>query len=314
MTARGSGHRARPRIAIGTIVAKNYVSHARVLADSLRCQHPDVPFYVLLADDVDGAFDPAAEPYTMLTLRACELERIVRFADQSTPQAIAVAAKPVLLARLLEYGFDAALFLDPDILIVADLTPVFDPLHRHPVLLTPHLLAPVQGSNRIARDLNILQSGIFNGGVLGVSRSATAQAFLAWLDDRLAAVCEHAVDRGAYFDQRWLDLAPSYFPDVGQLRDPGCNVGHWNLPDRHVTMDGDSFLVDGHPLRLFHFSGFDPAHPHIVSRHLAHLAHLELGLLEALFDRYAALLDAAGYQQTRRWPFAYARLESSTAR
>ena len=52
-------------LACGTIVAKSYLSFARVLAASFRRYHPAIPFFVLLADEVDGYFEPFARaiPY-----------------------------------------------------------------------------------------------------------------------------------------------------------------------------------------------------------------------------------------------------------
>ena len=49
-----------------TIVAKNYLAHARVLALSLREHHPGDELTVLVLDDTEGYVDPAAEPYRML--------------------------------------------------------------------------------------------------------------------------------------------------------------------------------------------------------------------------------------------------------
>ena len=40
-----------PRVAIATIVARNYLSFARVLALSLRAHHPHVPFLAVVAAD-----------------------------------------------------------------------------------------------------------------------------------------------------------------------------------------------------------------------------------------------------------------------
>jgi hypothetical protein len=55
-----------------TIVAKNYLSFARVLARSFHAHHPDLPFFVLLADEVDGYFDPAQEPFQLIPF--CDLD------------------------------------------------------------------------------------------------------------------------------------------------------------------------------------------------------------------------------------------------
>ena len=54
------------RIAAATIAAKSFLPYARVVAASFREHHPGVPFFVLLADEVDGCFDPTAEPFELL--------------------------------------------------------------------------------------------------------------------------------------------------------------------------------------------------------------------------------------------------------
>ena len=56
-----------------TIAAKARLPSARVVARSFAGHHPGVPFFVLLADEVEGCFDPAAEPYELLGLDALDL-------------------------------------------------------------------------------------------------------------------------------------------------------------------------------------------------------------------------------------------------
>ena len=51
-----------------TIAAKARLPSARVVARSFAEHHPGVPCFVLLADEVEGCFDPAAEPYDLLGL------------------------------------------------------------------------------------------------------------------------------------------------------------------------------------------------------------------------------------------------------
>ena len=69
-----------------------------------------------------------------------------------------------------------------------------------------------------------------------------------------------------FTDQRWVDFVPSFF-DHHILKDPGYNVAYWNLHGREVFSDGDRYLVDGEPLRFFHFSGFDARKPWLLSKH-----------------------------------------------
>lgn len=274
-------------LAAATIVARPLLSYARVLAASFREYHPDVPFLVLLADEVDGRFDPAAQPFELVRFRDIRTPRRLR--ARYAQQPLSYAATPFFLAHLLDRGFTRVLFLKQESLVLGELTPVFEMLGAHPIALTPHLLEPPEVDHVMGRELNILQSGIFNVGLLGVAASPIARRFLDWWSDRVGAHCLHDVGRGMHYEQRWLDLVPSYFPEARIIRDPRFNVGHWNLPERDAVDD----------VRLFRFSGFDPEQPRSVTRYATRhdAASMRCG---ALFERYARLLMDAGYR--RWWP------------
>lgn len=274
-----------PGTAAATIIAKNYLSYARVLARSFLQYHPDIPFFALLIDDAEGYFDPALEPFRVLRLP-------LSAAPRGSVKEVAAGAKPYLLQHLLDQGFSSVLFLDPDILVLDYLGPLLSQLQQHAVVLTPHLTAPLMGADRVRRELNILQSGVYNGGVVGVSESPSGRRFLEWWRDRLDAHCGHDIARGLYYDQRWLDLAPVFFDDLCIFRDPSFNVAYWNLPERDVSR-----------CRLMHFSGFDFERPDLVTRYLPDLEMRSMGEAASHCRRYATLLESAGYHQTRRWPF-----------
>jgi len=54
--------------AAGTIASKRALPFARVLARSFKNHHPDVPFFLLLADEPQGCFDPEHEPFVLRRL------------------------------------------------------------------------------------------------------------------------------------------------------------------------------------------------------------------------------------------------------
>lgn len=295
----------KQKVAVGTIVAKNYLARARVLAGSLRLHHPELTITLLLADEVEGRFDPAGEPFPVVLLHELPIPGLRRLLFRYGRQQVAVAAKPWLLAHLLDEGAPAALLLDPDMLVLDDLGPLLDAVRGHAIVLTPHLLAPLSGAGRVERELAVLRAGAYNGGVLGVS--AGSGAFLEWLKRRLLEHCRHAIGEGMHFDQRWLDLVPGAFDDVHILRDHGVNVAYWNLAERPLSGPGEALRAAGRPCRLFHFSGFDPEHPRRASRHAPHLTWEELGRAQPLFERYRTLLEAAGQREAGRWPYAHDR-------
>jgi hypothetical protein len=167
------------------------------------------------------------------------------------------------------------------------------------ITLLPHLLEPLQGPDRAERELNILQSGAFNGGVVGVRDSSEARAFLAWWQRRVRADCRHAIGEGLHYDQRWLDLVPSYFDDVQVYDDPTVNVAHWNLPERQL---GDC--------RLFHFSGYDPDRPDVLTQYSNRLSFADVPQVVPLFARYRNAVLAAGWREERDRPYAYDRFDN----
>ena len=105
-----------------------------------------------------------------------------------------------------------------------------------------------------------------------------------------------------------MDLAPCLFSQVGIIRDPGYNVAYWNLSSRQIGRVEDSFTVNGEPLYFFHFSGFDPGNPGEFSRHQNRFRFSSLGAeTKALALQYRDDVLAAGFEECRRWPYAYGR-------
>ena len=293
------------KVVAATIAAKRHLSLARVLAASFREHHPDIPFFVLLADEVDGRFDPGHEPYQILQLGELAIPDLPRFRFHYRQQELTYAATPYLLTHLLDRGFTSACFFKQESLVLNDLGPILDRLADHSILLTPHLLKPLTGDDRHQRELNILQSGVYNVGFLGVTKTETTRAFLGWWQDRLYRFCRHNIPQGMHYEQRWLDLVPAFFEGVHILRDPGFNVGHWNLSERAIHDVENQFTVDGEVCRFFRFSGFDPDQPLAVTRYSSRLTMADIGGAATLFERYLARLEEAGYHETKSWPYAY---------
>lgn len=279
-------------IAVGTVFAGNFVSLARVLADSFRRHHPDVPFFGLLADASSGV--ETDEPFQLIELTGLDIPDLDRLAFQYSRFQLSVVAKAYLLEHLLDAGYDSVLFLDPDTLVLGDLGELLDCAQSAPITLVPHLLLPLEAGDRAARELNILQSGTLNAGVVGVRNCEPARRFVAWWQDRVRRNCRHALRDGLHFDQRWLDLAPVFFPEAHVFRDPRVNIAHWNLPER---------LSAWPDWRLFHFSGYEPDRPERVTRYTG---RVELdGELVSLFSDYQRRLERAGWHETKASAHAY---------
>jgi hypothetical protein len=63
-------------------------------------------------------------------------------------------------------------------------------------------------------------------------------------------------------------------------------------------------MVNGMQCRFFHFSGFNPAFPEVLTRHMISGESCSPAILR-LLEGYTNLLLDAGYQESRHWPYAW---------
>jgi hypothetical protein len=276
--------------AVVTVVARNTLAHARILAGGAARFAPDATFYAVLADEPDAG---AAEPFPVIPWTALAVPHEERWRFRYAQPDLCYAATPWAIAHLLDRGHDRVLFLKQETMIIGALAPLLAALGAASILLTPHLLAPLPGPGGRARELEVLLAGAYNVGVLGVAAGATARRFLTWWSERLARRCRREVGGGMHYEQRWIDFVPAFFPDVHIARDPGWNLGHWSLPERRVERDGERFMVDGAVLRIVRFSGHEPERPEWVTSHNRRLTTAALGPAGELFARYRDALKRA---------------------
>ena len=109
-----------------------------------------------------------------------------------------------------------------------------------------------------------------------------------------------------------MDLAPCYFPFVGILRHPGCNLAYWNLHGRVLDAVPAGYTVDGERLVFFHFSGVRHDAPASLSRHQTRHAVAAGSALATLLADYCVALAAAGHAELLRIPYGFGRLDDGT--
>jgi hypothetical protein len=244
-------------LCIFTIVARNYIPLALTLADSVARNHPEADLRIFV---VDGTADlPASTQH-----RLCSLDELLnasfdelRFKYNITEFCTSV--KPLLFQRLFaETQAEVIYYLDPDTWLFGRLDPIHQAAPLASVFLTPHLLHCRPELDHAYPEYKHLWEGIFNLGFCAIRRSPQSSVFLAWWDKRLRDYCYADHFDGLHTDQKWMDYAPAYLGDALHIvRQQGVNVAHWNLDERKIEAAPDGLAVNGEPLRLFHFSGFD---------------------------------------------------------
>lgn len=257
-----------------TVVTANYVQDARALAASLAAHEPDAPLYVLVAARGPAtqflATDAESPNLRLLTLDDLaplgDADVIDRMCFYYSAFELSQALKAWMHRYLIAFTtVQQWLYIDSDVLPCAAFEPAWRSLASRPILLTPHQTRP----NAVSDDLPLLQMGLYNGGLVGLSRSPEASAFADWFASRLAVHCFARRD-GLFHDQKWLDLVPLFFGSATAVsQHPGLNVAYWNLAERPLSLhaDGQTVLAGGEPLIFFHFSGWDPRRPNEVSQY-----------------------------------------------
>jgi glycosyltransferase involved in cell wall biosynthesis len=298
---------------ICTIIAKNYVAAARVLARSVAKQHPGSRLWALVIDEVDGYINSGEEPFELLTPADIGCEPFTQMALRYSVVELSTAVKPWLLRHLMGVTGRPVTYLDPDIKVYGSLERLDDLAARHGVVLTPHNSRPIPQDGRKPSQVDIMIAGIYNLGYVSVAPREEVDRLLDWWSERLTRDCRVDPVWGYFVDQRWFDLAPGFLSDLKIVRDPEYNLAYWNLHERRLERDGERYLVDGRPLAFFHFSGFDPRHPLVMSRHQDRIDVGSSPVLEGLLADYASELRAAGHDRSREWPYSYAALGDGTA-
>lgn len=297
-----------------TVVARNYLAHARVLASSFLEHHSEAAVYVLVLDANVGDVGMGDECFVVM-----RPEEIVPDADLRGMRAmydvleLATAVKPWLLRALLDRHGGPLCYVDPDIEVFSPFVEATEAAHRVPLVLTPHLVAPLPRDGRTPDEDFILKSGVFNLGFVAIG--AGAEPFLDWWCERLRTECIVAPERQRFVDQRWVDLAAGMF-EHEIVHHPGYNVAYWNISTRKVIGDRSSgYGVDDEPLRFFHFSGFDVADRSRLSKHQGPAPRHRLDDDPAVVDlvkHYAVALEDAGYHEVASTPYGLARLPDGT--
>jgi glycosyltransferase involved in cell wall biosynthesis len=293
-----------------TIVANNYLAYARAFTRSFLRRHPDGKVCVLIVDRPQPGHRYEDEPFAVTFADQLGIPGFPHFSFRYSILELSTAVKPWYLLHLHRtLGCDRLCYFDPDILIFGDLSELYDTLGRADAVLTPHLTAPIE-DEAVPSEREILLSGIYNLGFLGLGFNERTLAFLDWWCRRLYHWCLHEVDKGLFVDQRWMDFAPAFLPKAEILRDPGYNMAYWNLSHRTLSERGGAWWVGDVPLRFFHFSGYDFGRPELISRFQNRFDFRQRPDVAPLFEIYAESIGREGQEEAHRFPYRYGRFDN----
>lgn len=256
-----------------TSITTCYLPKARVLASTLKQHNPDAVMHLVIADDLPEGFDLGKEDfdYVWKAEDFIKTENNNKWFFAHTVVELCTAVKGAAALHILEQtGTDKLVYLDPDIGVFDDLSPLSDMLDKNSVLITPHQVEPaVSTRGVIDEEICSLKHGVYNFGFFAVKNDENGLKFLNWWNDRLMEFCYDDIPNGLFTDQKWGDLIPALFEFAKVVREPEYNVATWNLATRKISGNEiDGWKVNGRPLRFYHFTGFDSgAHRAMLAQH-----------------------------------------------
>ncbi len=244
-----------------TSITNNYLPKARVLATTLKQNHPEAKFHVVLSDHYPSDLDAAQEPFdSIMFVEDLPIHQVRSWVFMHSVVELCTAVKACAAREIMRRYRPATLFyLDPDIAVLGSMKPLIQLLEVHDILLTPHLTTPEEELVAVQdNEMCALRHGVYNLGFIGIKDSAEGHRLLDWWANRLYNFCYDEIPRGIFTDQRWIDLVPAFFPGTHIVRDPQYNVATWNLSHRRVSGEAPYHLqVNGQGMSFYHFSGFD---------------------------------------------------------
>lgn len=251
------------RKAVFSIVAKNYIPMANALGDSVKRQHPDLPFFIVVADPEDGLIRFDEQRYPIIPAAQLGIGKLAEMAFKYNVTEFCTALKPFSFQYLFGQGFDQVIYFDPDIFVFNSLDAMFGRLNDASLIVTPHVCTLQNHYTGLVPEAMLLGVGIFNFGFCALSNSQNGRRIADWWAIRLTDQCYGDKIDCLHTDQKWMDFMPSLIDDVYIERGLGYNVAIWNWHERRVQeRDGQFWVInriDGTgrmPLVFYHFSNY----------------------------------------------------------
>jgi len=248
------------------------------------------------------------EPYNILEISKLGVSEFNVMAAQYSVIELNCAMKPFAAKWLFEqFQPDILLYIDSDTWVFSSFENVEKSLIENDLVITPHFTKPYPDNQLLPRERDILRSGLYNAGFLGMRNSANTRDFLNWWASHMIGECYYNFAEGMGVDQIWINLVPLLFKRVQIDENPGLNVAYWNLHERKLHFSSDQFWVNKeHPLVFLHISGYQFSQPSIISRHQNRYSFLDHPELENLFKTYISKVKENGYDFYSNLPCAYA--------
>ncbi|QNR85307.1 glycosyl transferase [Pedobacter riviphilus] len=275
-----------------TLCSNNYLAHAKTLGDSFLEFHSDFKFVIGLVDEYDTNMDYSLfSTFEIIPLVKLKLPELNDLVLKYNIIELNTSVKPSYFKYLFETtGANNIIYIDPDILVLSRLVEVIDALVHHNIIITPHILTPID-DEFAPTDYHTIRGGVFNLGFIALSNYSKINNFLNWWENRVMKYGFADFSKSMFYDQLWVNYVPVFYDNHLILKHPGYNMANWNLHERHLTLVNGKYIVnDRFPLRFFHFSSYNYTNPDVICSYQTRYDFNSRKDLLELFKDYRFLL------------------------
>lgn len=241
-----------------TICSNNYIARAVTLAQSFSKHHPDSDkFYIIITDIKNEQINYSIPDIVFLFISDIEPE-YKKLVSKYNLVEFATSVKATSFEYLFKlHDFQYLIYLDPDIFIYSNLDTGLLQIQNYDIVITPHILTPINIDDHTPFESAFNNVGIFNLGFLALRKSEETSKLLKWWKERLFLYCKIDVANGLFTDQIFFNHVPIFFKNVYILNDYGYNMAPWNLHERFLSIiHGEYFVNNEFKLKFYHFSTF----------------------------------------------------------
>lgn len=256
-----------------TLCSVNYLSQALSLGNSLETTNPQYRYIIGLVDRLDSHVFPEEitalmNKFELLEMHTLGIEQFNEMVDKYDITELNTAVKPFYIDHFFKTipDIEQVIYFDPDILVYEELKELDENLKTYNFVITPHIMSPYKDSFDV-QEQDINNTGLYNLGFIAVKYSAESKKFIEWWKERLARYCYINMQKGLFVDQIWINFLPLFFEGALIERGPGYNISYWNLHERTVVKEGETYSVNGASLKFYHFSGYKISAPNVISRY-----------------------------------------------
>lgn len=236
-----------------TYFDSNYLIKGLMLYRSLVCHAMPFRLSVLCFDDLSYEILqklalPEVDPISLRDFEEGDEELLQAKGDRSQIEYYFTCTPSLPLYILRNCPeIDIITYVDADLFLFSDLSPIYQELDKGSVLIVGHRFPP---------RLRFWEAyGIYNVGLVSFRRDDWGLKCLHWWRNRCLEWCYDCVEDGRFADQKYLDDWPTRFPGVVVLQYKGAGLAPWNVENYSLRSENGQVLVDSQPLVFFHFHG-----------------------------------------------------------